>query len=59
MDNNISEELAIALRLFKVKIQYNLTDEAFKQTMIAVNAKSISLHLVKKTLKSFVNIEPI
>ncbi|CAG8830856.1 12417_t:CDS:1, partial [Racocetra persica] len=40
LGNNISEELAIALRLFKVKIQNNLTDEAFRQTMIAVNAKS-------------------
>ncbi|CAG8529640.1 11950_t:CDS:2, partial [Gigaspora margarita] len=59
LDNNISEELAITLRLFKVNIQYNLTDKAFRQTIVAVNAKSISLHLVKKKLKLFVDIEPI
>ncbi|CAG8647990.1 5179_t:CDS:2, partial [Gigaspora rosea] len=41
--NNISEELAIALRLFKVKVQYNLTDEAFQQTIIAANVEPITI----------------
>ncbi|CAG8785155.1 16159_t:CDS:2, partial [Racocetra persica] len=39
--NSISEELAIVLRLFKVNIQYNLTDEAFQQTMITANVEPI------------------
>jgi hypothetical protein len=57
----MSEELAVALRLLKVKVKCNLTDEAFQETMIAFNNNSepISLHKVKKKLKSIVNIKPI
>src|SRR5688572_1287208 len=57
--NNISDSLLIAIRLFKVKIEHNLSDEAFWKTITASNIDLISLHTVKKTLKSIVYIEPI
>ena len=34
--------MACALRLFNVKFKCNLTDEAFWQTMLAVNGGNIS-----------------
>ncbi|CAB4383653.1 unnamed protein product [Rhizophagus irregularis] len=54
-----SESLLSALRFLKVKIEHNLTDEAFQETMMAFNSNPISLHTVKKQLKSIVHIEPI
>ncbi|GBC18933.2 uncharacterized protein OCT59_015223 [Rhizophagus irregularis] len=56
---DISESLLSALRFLKVKIEHNLTDEAFQETMMAFNSNPISLHTVKKQLKSIVHIEPI
>ncbi|CAI2195528.1 975_t:CDS:2, partial [Funneliformis geosporum] len=35
--NQLSDEMACALRLFEVKSHCNLTDDAFRQTMLAVN----------------------
>ncbi|RGB25345.1 hypothetical protein C1646_632243, partial [Rhizophagus diaphanus] len=46
------------LRLFQVKSQCNLTDNAFHQTMVAANGNDISLFQVKKTLKLIVPIKP-
>ncbi|CAI2187568.1 17728_t:CDS:2, partial [Funneliformis geosporum] len=35
--NQLSDEIACALRLFEVKSHCNLIDDAFRQTMLAVN----------------------
>jgi hypothetical protein len=51
--------MACALRLFNVKSYCNLTDEAFRQTMLAVNGGDISQYQIKKVLKSIVKLEPI
>lgn len=51
--------MACALRLFNVKSRCNLTDEAFQQTMLAVNGGNISQYQVQKVLKSIVNLKPI
>lgn len=55
---HISDELACALRLFRVKSCCNLTDDAFRQTMMAVNGGNVSLFQVRRTLQSIVPIEP-
>lgn len=54
----LSDEMACALRLFDVKSRCNLTDEAFRQTMLAVNGGNISQYQVKKVLKSTVKLKP-
>ena len=54
---NISEDLAYALRLFEIKVQCSLTDNAFNQIMRASNI-SISIYQIKTTLKKLVNVEP-
>jgi len=48
-----------AIRFLKVKIEHNITDEAFRETMMAFNDNPISLHTVKKQLKSIVHIKPV
>ncbi|CAG8741771.1 4899_t:CDS:2, partial [Gigaspora margarita] len=50
--NNIFDELAIVLRLFKIKVQYNLTDEAFQQTMIAANIEPITNYVSQRLYKN-------
>ncbi|CAI2199972.1 17930_t:CDS:2, partial [Funneliformis geosporum] len=35
--NQLSDEMACALRLFEVKSHCNLTDDAFRQTMLAID----------------------
>ena len=55
----LTPEMSCALRLFEVKSCCNLTDDAFQQTMMAVNGDNISQYQIKKTLKSIVLIEPI
>jgi len=57
-ERELSNKLACALRLFKVKSCCNLTDDAFWQIMIAVNSGVVNLYQVKKTLKSIVSIKP-
>ena len=56
---HLSDEMSYALRLLDIKSHCNLTDNAFHQIMTAVSCKNISLHQVKKKLKSIVQIEPI
>lgn len=51
--------MACALRLFSVKSRCNLTNEAFQQTMFAVNGNNISQYQVQKVLKSIVKLKPI
>ena len=50
--------MACALRLFKIKIQCNITDNAFNQIVKATNIIPISLYRIKNSFKKFVNIEP-
>ena len=54
----MTEKLACALRLFQVKSQCNLTNNAFHQTMVAVNGGDVSLFQVKETLESIIPIKP-
>lgn len=55
---HLSDEMACALRLFSVKSRCNLTNEAFQQTMLAVNGGNISQYQVQKMLKSIVKLKP-
>ncbi|CAG8730639.1 11178_t:CDS:2, partial [Funneliformis caledonium] len=55
---NITDDLACALRLFEIKIQCNLTDNAFNQITKATSSNPISLYHIKTVLKKLVNIEP-
>ncbi|CAI2194941.1 11515_t:CDS:2, partial [Funneliformis geosporum] len=57
--NQLSDEMAYALRLFEVTSRCNLIDDAFRQTMLAVNNGNISQFRIKKKLKSIENLEPI
>ncbi|CAI2201478.1 14557_t:CDS:2, partial [Funneliformis geosporum] len=50
-------EMACALRLFEVKSRCNLTDDAFWQTMLAVNNGNISQFRIKKKLKFIKHIQ--
>ncbi len=55
---NISDNLAHALRLFVIKIQCNLTDNAFNQIMNVTSSIPISIYHIKTVLKKLVNIKP-
>ncbi|CAG8565722.1 8223_t:CDS:2 [Funneliformis caledonium] len=44
---HLSDELACAIRLFRVKSHCNLTDNAFRQTMMIVNGSNVSLLQVR------------
>ena len=54
----MTEKLACALRLFQIKSQCNLMNNAFHQTMVAVNGGDVSLFQVKETLESIIPIKP-
>lgn len=54
---NLSEDLAQALQLFEIKVQCNLTDDAFNRILRASNIQ-VSIYHIKTTLKSLIDIEP-
>ncbi|RIB09554.1 hypothetical protein C2G38_1890302, partial [Gigaspora rosea] len=47
------------IRLLKIKVQNNLTDEAFYEITEAVIVKPISLYLIKKKLSSLIPFKPM